>query len=203
MGDVISYPDVPRDDRDGHSEGEYAEGSFDELEKLFLKLKKETEENREIRDDELDIPFANEDAVRRLEAEGNGMWATVGEIRSELIMSRWKAYEKIRNGKWIARRIPYKRAKTGYHYLIWVTDPGLMKKIISRRNERQKKQMVELAVPRPELLTLLRMSKIDEETYRKLTRERDKAQFQFQFLVPKKTLHQLYAKSTCCLNNDT
>ena len=203
MGDVISYPDVPSDDRDGHDEGGFAEGGYDELEKLFLKLKKETEENKGIRYDGLDIPLANEDAIRRLEAESNGIWATVGEIRSELIMSKWKIYEKIRNRKWIVRRIPYKRAKTGYHYLVWVTEPGLMKKIISRRNERQKKQMVELAVPRPELLTLLRMSKIDEETYGKLTQERDKAQFQFQFLVPKKTLHQLYAKSTCCLNNDT
>ncbi len=203
MGDIINYPNIPRDDRDGHAEGGYEEGGYAELKKLFLKFKEEAGGDREISDAKLDIPLANEDAIRRLEAESNGIWATVGEIRSELIMSKWKIYEKIRNRKWIVRRIPYKRAKTGYHYLVWVTEPGLMKKIISRRNERQKKQMVELAVPRPELLTLLRMSKIDEETYRKLTQERDKAQFQFQFLVPKKTLHQLYAKSTCCLNNDT
>ena len=38
MGDVISYPDVPKGDRDSHSEGEYAEGSFDELESTKLIL---------------------------------------------------------------------------------------------------------------------------------------------------------------------
>ncbi|MDD5008511.1 MAG: hypothetical protein PHC68_08985 [Syntrophorhabdaceae bacterium] len=193
MGDVISYPDVPSDDRDGHDEGGFAEGGYDELEKLFLKLKKETEENKGIRYDGLDIPLANEDAVRKLEAESNGIWATVGELAYAYRKKRVTIWRQIRKRKWIVRRVSNRQSRTGYNYLIWIIDPLTIKDINDERVKMKSMKSVKIEVPRTELFVLRDMDKIDEETFTRLMREGGR-KFRFQFLVPEKTLHQVFKK---------
>jgi len=214
MGDVISYPDVPRDDRGGHAEGgtegSFAEGSFpgssfagsyDELEKLFLKLKKEAEENKGIGDDELDITLADEDAIRKLEAKGNGIWATISEVAYARRNKRDTIRRQIRKGKWIVRKVNNGRSKTGYSYLIWINNPMTIKDIKNKREKMKSMKSVAIGVKRPELSVLRDMGKIDEETFNRLMRQSD-TKFKFQFLVPEDTLHQVYKKGIVLSDND-
>jgi len=214
MGDVISYPDVPRDDRDGHdeggTEGSFAEGSFpgssfagsyDELEKLFLEFKKEAEGNKGIGDDELDIPLADEDAIRKLEAKGNGIWATVNEVAYARRNKRMTIWRQIRKGKWTVRKVNNGRSITGYSYLIWINNPMTIKDIKNKREKMKSMKSVAIGVKRPELSVLRDMGKIDEETFNRLMRQSD-TKFKFQFLVPEDTLHQVYKKGIVLSDND-
>jgi len=211
MGDVISCPDVPRDDRDGHAEGgtegsfaegSLDEGSLDELEKLFLKFKEEAGGDRGIREAELDIPLADEDAVRRLEAESNGIWATVGEVAYAHRKKRETIWRQIRKRKWIVRKVNNGRSITGYSYLIWINNPMTIKDIKNKREKMKSMKSVAIGVKRPELSVLRDMGKIDEETFNRLMRQSD-TKFKFQFLVPEDTLHQVYKKGIVLSDNDS
>jgi len=205
MGDVISYTDVPSDDRDGNAEGEtegsFDDGSYDELENLFLKFNKEAEENKD-EDNELDITLANEDAIRALEAKGNGMWATVGEVAYARGNKRETIWKQIRKRKWIVRKVNNGRSKTGYSYLIWIINPMNIKNIKNKREKMKSMKSVAIGVKRPELFVLRDMGKIDEETFTRLMRE-GSGKFKFQFLVPEKTLHQVFKKGMVLSDNDS
>ncbi len=207
MGDVISYPDVSGDDRDGQVEGRgaesgYAEGGYVELEKLFLKLKEEAGGDRGIRHDELDITLADEDAIRALEAEGNGIWATISEVAYARGNKRETIWRQIRKGKWIVRKVNNGRSKTGYSYLIWINNPMTIKDIKNKREKMKSMKSVAIGVKRHELSVLRDMGKIDEETFNRLMRQSD-TKFKFQFLVPEDTLHQVFKKGIVLSDNDS
>jgi len=154
MGDVISYPDVSRDDRDGQVEGRGAEGGYAELEKLFLKLKEEAGGDREIRGAGLDIPLADEDTIKRLEAEGNGIWATVNEYAKGTGTNVRTLYNRIKKNKYHVKKGVQKERYNSPAYYIWVTNKNTKNIIITDRNVNS----VEIKI----VITKLETHKINE-----------------------------------------
>ena len=128
--------------------------------------------------------------LNALEAEGKGIWATVGEFSGESGISRSLIKKKIRQGRLKVKKIPYQGSKTGFRYMIWVENPWLKEKVLIARRNR----IVEMNVTHSMLATLHKMSKIDDETYNKIL-SNEGTKFTVTFVVPERTLHDLFKNS--------
>ncbi len=156
---------------------------------FFVRALAETEEHKKKPRPRL----CDEEEIRRLnvlEAEGKGVWVTVGEFSGESGISRSLIKKKIRQGRLKVKKIPYQGSKTGFRYMVWVENPWLKGKVLIARRNR----IVEMNVTHSMLATLHKMSKINDETYNKIL-SNEGTKFTVTFVVPVRTLHDLFKNS--------